>query len=565
MRIELRGRVQSVQLDPPASSVVSFHSLGGRFFSEMTRLPPGAYTARVQIMFSERAAGETVRVGVRSLMSGADLDHLELKATPENALLLDHLYLRFRLAEEQIIEIYGLAEANCASTLLRFITLVSADEGDDAESFALQGYHKPSIKDLKCVIFGTTAVCNASCLHCPTNKDYRRNFPHGCMNLELFTKILYELVEGGFPGWFLFGLFGEPLEDPLLEARLRLIKQLLPQARISIATNCGVYEPRKHAAVVALADDIGVHVEGISPEVYDRFMHPLKAERVFPKIVSLLSVAKDKQVHITTPVHKGNLAELPAIGKYFKGYGAGEPHFTQISNRSWEDGPWSQLSLLPVGGFCSPDNLKTFVVDWDGAVLGCCQDFSKSAQLGDLTQQSVTEVLNGKAWLELFEIHRTKNWCHKEACRHCRTDHYDSVQKMIEPLLAPGGDRSQRFSAKSFHVSPGVLRSAEGEIHVGKDVADGIVVYGPYQRLSPGRYRVSHFFDITNISSGTAYIELDIARDGIERTAHKRLPRPKTGPLEIDLDFEADGSVTEFRIAKAGIEFVHNGALVTRL
>jgi radical SAM protein with 4Fe4S-binding SPASM domain len=529
------------------------------------RLPPGAYAARVQIIFSEAAAGETVRIGLRSLAEGDDLDHLELKASPENALVLDNLYLRFRLTAEQTIEIYGHAEANCASTLLRFITLVSADEGDDAESFAFQGFHQPSIKDLKCVIFGTTSVCNASCLHCPTNKEYLRNFPHGWMNLELFTKILHELAEGGFPGWLLFGLFGEPLEDPLLQPRLRLIKQLLPEARISIATNCGVYEPQKHAAVVELADDIGVHVEGISPEVYDRFMHPLKAERVFPKIVSLLSVAKDKKVHITTPVHKGNLAELPAIVKYFEGYGAGEPHFTQIGNRSWKDGPWSQLSLLPVGGYCIPDDLKTFVVDWDGAVLGCCQDFSKSARLGDLTQQSVAEILNGKAWLEMFEIHRTKNWCQKEACRHCRTDEYDSVQAMVRPLLTPGGEPSQRFPAESFHVSPGVLRSAEGDIHVGGEVADGIVIYGPYRRLGPGRYRVSHFFDITNISSSGAYIELDIVNDDGESTARRSLPRPKAGPLEIDLDFDADGSVTEFRVAKAGIEFVHKGALVQRL
>src|SRR5207253_4571065 len=159
---------------------------------------------------------------------GPDLDHLELSATPGNALRLDHLYLRFRLDEEQTVELYGHAAANCSSTLLRFITLLSADEEKDEESFSFQGYHRPTVKDLNCVIFGTTAVCNASCVHCPTNKDYRKHFPHGYMALELFTKILEDLAADGFPGWFLFGLFGEPLEDPLLEERLRLIKRLLP-------------------------------------------------------------------------------------------------------------------------------------------------------------------------------------------------------------------------------------------------------------------------------------------------------------------------------------------------
>src|SRR5439155_4770047 len=283
------------------------------------------------------------------------------------------------------------------------ITVISQSHGEaDIADFNFQGYTHPSVKDLTCVIYGTTAICNASCQHCPTNKVHRRDFPHGSMNFDMFTRIVTELSDESYSGWFLFGLFGEPLEDPLLERRLRLIKELLPLATISIATNCGVYDPKKHACIVELADHIGVHVEGVSSEVYNRFMHPLKADRVFPKIISLLSIDQGKKVHITTPVHKGNLAEVANIHKYFEGYGAGEPHFTQIGNRSWEGGPWSQLALAPVGNWCTPDALRTLVIDWDGAVLGCCLDFSKANRLGDLTKQSIREVMNSKPWLDMF-------------------------------------------------------------------------------------------------------------------------------------------------------------------
>ena len=561
MRIELAGRVQNIRLDPPTDNSLPSHRLGGRFLSEIIRLPAGSYAARVQIMFSEAAAGETVRILVRSVATGKDLDHLELPATPENRLKLDDLYLRFRLEDEQSVEIYGHTDANCASTLLRFITLVSADEGLQEENFYFQGYQKPAIKDLNCVIFGTTAVCNASCIHCPTNKDYRRGFPHGRMDLQLFTNIVTELAAGGFQGWFLFGLFGEPLEDPLLETRLQLIKQHLPNSRISIATNCGVYDSQRHAFLVELADNIGVHVEGISPEIYNKYMHPLKAERVFGKIAALLSADKGQKVHITSPVHKGNLAELPAIRTYFAAFGAKEPHFTQIGNRSWEAGPWSQLSLVPVGGFCFPEDLRTFVVDWDGAVLACCLDFSRSARLGDLTKQSVAEVLNGSAWSEMFEIHRTKSWCQKEACSRCRGDHYDSVQKLVQAVLTPG-ERTWRFPAQSFHVSPGVVRTEDGSIKIDNDVANGIVIYGPYRPLDPGRFRVSHFVEITNADSRKASVELDVVEDAMRSTAYKKVPISKCGPLEIDLDFECSGAVTEFRIKKTGVQFVHRGAVV---
>jgi radical SAM protein with 4Fe4S-binding SPASM domain len=415
------------------------------------------------------------------------------------------------------------------------------------------------------VIFGTTAVCNASCLHCPTNKDYRRDFPHGYMNFDLFTKIITELAEGGYPGWFLFGLFGEPLEDPLFERRLRLIKQYLPKARISVATNCGVYDPQKHAFIVDLADDIGVHVEGIAREVYDRFMHPLKSDRVFPKIVSLLSIDKANKVHITTPVHKGNLAEIPSLRRYFETYGATDPHFTNIGNRSWEGGPWSELALAPVGGWCHPSDLRTFVVDWDGAVLACCLDFAKSARLGDLSEQSVNEVLNGAAWSEMFEIHRTKSWAKKPACSRCRCDQAHVVQDLVQTLLAPD-DRSQRLSARLFHLSPGVTRDDDGgRISVGEEAANGIVIYGPYRRISAGRYRVSHFLDVVKLGSPDGFIQIDIVEGGAKLIAFKGYPINRTGSMELDLEFESDGSITEFRVAKTGVEFVHKGALVHQL
>ena len=134
-------------------------------------------------MFYEAAAGETITVTARLPADGRILDQTTLGATPDNRAMLDDLYLRFDLAAEQNVEICGHAEAHCSTSLLRYLTLISSDdEALDPEAFSFQGVARPGISDLSCVIFGTTAVCNASCLHCPTNKDYRRDFPHGYMD-----------------------------------------------------------------------------------------------------------------------------------------------------------------------------------------------------------------------------------------------------------------------------------------------------------------------------------------------------------------------------------------------
>jgi radical SAM protein with 4Fe4S-binding SPASM domain len=564
MKLELHGRVQQIQLSVDKDATIPFHRLGGRFFSEIVTLPAGKYAARVQVMCSESASGDNIQVTARALASGKILDSLQVRSDSRQA--LDQLYLHFYVDERLRVELCGYTDANCASTLLRFITIVSANDDVEIspEAFYFDGYTKPAIRDLNCVIFGTTAICNASCIHCPTNKEFRRGFAHGYMDWALFERIIEELAENHFRGWFLFGLFGEPLEDPLLERRLRFIKQMLPQARISIATNCGVYDSGKHRFLLNLADDVGVHVEAINPDIYNRLMRPLTADRVFPKIISLLQSDSEKKVHITTPVHRGNLAEIGKIRAYFAGHGAGEPHFTQIGNRSWEGGPWAELSLLPIGGFCFPDDLRTFVIDWDGAVLACCLDFSKSAQLGQLTKQSISEVLNSKPWHEMFEIHRTKNWAQKEACSRCRTDKYDDVLKLIQPLVGPAHG-AHRFAATAFRTVTGVTRVGEDSIEVAREAADGIVIYGPYRRLDPGHYRVSHLIDVKGPVKKDDCIGLDIVNDGRNRTAIQNFPVLKCGPIELNLEFESDGSIMEFRIAKYGVGFAYRGAVIHQI
>lgn len=563
MRIELHDRVQRVQFDPAPVSPLPYRALGGRFFSEALRLPAGRYAARVQIMFSEQAAGETIRVGARLFASQVLLDQQEFEAIPQNRDKLDRLYLRFSLDEESTIEIFGHASANCATTLLRFITLLSTDGQVSEEDFYFQGYVKPAIKDLTEVIFGTTAVCNASCIHCPTNKEHRRGFPHGYMDFELFSRIIHELSAGSYAGWFLFGLFGEPLEDPLFEKRLRLIKELLPRSAIAIATNCGVYDPKKHDFILDLADTIAVHVEAVNPEIYNRFMHPLKAERSFPRILSLLSRNHDNKVYITSPIHKGNLSELTNIRDYFLSHGSAEPQFTQISNRCWEEGPWNQLSLAPIGGFCAPDYLKTLVVDFDGAVLGCCLDFSKSNRLGDLTTQSVAEVLDGPAWGELFDIHRTKDWCKKTACSRCRSDQPNEIQRIVQLMV--GGDKMQRFPASAFRLVPGIGRDDDGRSRIGQDAPNGTVIFGPYRRLDSGRYRVTHSVEVTGHRKRGAALELDILKDCSAKIAERKILVERRGGLELDLEFETDGGVIEFRIGQTGVEFIHGGAILAQL
>jgi radical SAM protein with 4Fe4S-binding SPASM domain len=565
MRIDISDRPQRLV---PAISGKFDANWGGQFFAEVVSLSSGAHTAKVQIIFSEFSNGEEITIRVRSLSRLATLAETKVKADLGNRRSMDEIYLSFSLPEYDDVEISGHCTANCSTTVLRYITIVDG-EGSDPEKFLFDDIGTPRIADIKVVNFGTTGVCNASCMHCPTNKDFRK-MPHGRMSMELFNKIIAELKDNGFSGEIRFGLFAEPLDDPLLKQRLEIIKNELPATAVSIATNCGLFDEKRHGFILDYANFIGVHVESVDPDVYNAYMDPLKADRVIPRVLSLLELAVRKgrpdAVGITTPVHKGNLAGLPKLYDFFSKYRSGIL-LTSLSNRCWEEGPYTKLSLAPFGGYCLPHFLHDdLFIDWDGALVPCCFDFSKSMTLGDLNTQSLQEVFRGEAWQAQYETFRGKRWSEKGACSRCRVDHHPTVQKYVAPFITTHTPERE-FSPIAFSANEPAIREEDGNIVVPEEAPDGIAIYGPYVRLPPGRYRIYSRIEVESFSKGTCYLELDVNADMKATVTEGRAYITELGPVVCPMEFALDrDALLEFRVRKVGpVRFRHSGAVVLSL
>ena len=566
MQIEIASQPQRLV---PATSGKFAANWGGQFFAETASLDSGDYTAKVQIIFSEYSAGEQVTIRVRSLSRRATLTETNITADLADRRKMDEIYLSFSLAEHDDIEISGHTEANCSTCVLRYITIVEGD-GSDPSKFMFDDIGVPRIADIRTVNFGTTGVCNASCIHCPTNKDTRKAMPHGRMSMELFRKIIAELAENEFLGELTFGLFAEPLDDPLLRQRFELIKSELPRCRMSIATNCGLFDARKHGFILDFATHIGVHVESVEPDVYNTFMDPMKADRVLPRVLSLLdlAVAKGKTscVQITTPVHKGNIAGLPKLSSYFSKYKS-SLELTGLSNRCWEEGPYAELSLAPSGGYCAPRSLHDNIfIDWDGALVPCCFDFSKSMILGELSKQSLQEIFRGEAWQAMYETFRGKRWSEKEACSRCRVDHQDTLEKYIAPFITTHAP-AREFSPLAFSFTERAVREPDGSIVSPVQAENGVVVFGPYVRLPAGHYRVHSHIEVEAFSDGISYLTLDANADMKGPIAERRVEISITGPLacSLELALERD-TLLEFRVRREGpICFKYTGAVLLNL
>jgi len=211
MRMDIESKPQFPKRD--ASSVFGSHA-SGEFFSEFVALDKGRYKARVHLLYSEFAKGEKLMISVLTAPSREVLARIEVYADPAHPESGDEIYLSFETKQEAGVEFLGHAAANFDTHLFRLITILNVDGAEPSREAFFRPVEegKFEISKLKVLNLGTTGVCNASCIHCPTNKLDRR-MAHGRMSMEVFTKLIDELSREQFTGEIRFGLFGEPLDD----------------------------------------------------------------------------------------------------------------------------------------------------------------------------------------------------------------------------------------------------------------------------------------------------------------------------------------------------------------
>jgi len=258
---------------------------------------------------------------------------------------------------------------------------------------------KGDLPDIRAVALGTTGTCNASCIHCPTGKASTANSPRGTMPMPIFRKVIDGIVENGLSveGHIAFGLFGDGLLDPDVVERARYVHGQVPDITLSVNTNGAAYHRERHAALFPYITVLALHCESLTPSTYDQLMTPLRFKNVFPKYERILRDFPGK-VHISVPVSRGNLGELGAIREWFMRRGAKSVAFDAMSSRCAQDrAVFDRLSLAPFRIRCTGAVTRDLIVDCDGVVLPCCNDFAREQPIGHLGLETFRETLSNLA------------------------------------------------------------------------------------------------------------------------------------------------------------------------
>lgn len=281
-----------------------------------------------------------------------------------------------------------------------------------------------AVPHIQSLILGTSGTCNASCIHCPTGKAATANSPRGTMPMELFRKIIDGIVDEGvaIDSHIAFGLFGDGLVDPLVMERAKYVHARLPDAILSVNTNGAAYNSARHAALFPYVTLLALHCESLTPETYDHLMTPLRAKNVFPKYDRILKNFPGK-VRVSVPVSRMNLGELGTMRAWFLERGAKEVVFDPMSSRCMQDRAlFDRLSLSPYPIRCDAQVTRDLIVDCDGLVLPCCNDFAREQPIGNLAYETFGETMTGLARQQFAEKMTRKEHDTIPLCTRCFGD-----------------------------------------------------------------------------------------------------------------------------------------------
>lgn len=229
----------------------------------------------------------------------------------------------------------------------------------------------------------TINQCNNTCSFCPVNvlKDKRI---HRQMTMELFERIILELVSLNYQGTINLFSNNEPLLDSLLLERLKLARKSLPNAYIFIYTNGLLMTPEKLMELLPYVNFIHINNYNTEPLL-------LSGHLKLQQILIANHVSEEK-----VEIHLRNKNECLSSRA---GNSPNRDSIAELSSPCIL--PFSQIVIRP-----------------DGQVSFCCNDAYGAYTMGDVSHESLSDIWYGKCFNKSREL-MLKGRSFQHPCKNC--------------------------------------------------------------------------------------------------------------------------------------------------
>jgi MoaA/NifB/PqqE/SkfB family radical SAM enzyme len=141
-----------------------------------------------------------------------------------------------------------------------------------------------------CLRIETTNVCNAKCVFCAYSKTRR---PKSIMPIRLFEKVAADYADMGGGAVNLTPIVGEPLLDPHLCDRLRILRANAAITRVGMVTNAIAwdrYSPADQRFILESLDRVEISIGGLDADSYRRMYRVDAFDRVRSAIHAMCDI-----------------------------------------------------------------------------------------------------------------------------------------------------------------------------------------------------------------------------------------------------------------------------------
>lgn len=248
----------------------------------------------------------------------------------------------------------------------------------------------------------TYAYCNARCIFCGY-KDMQRK--KGAMSRGLFHHIIDEVANWEQPMREINPVhYGEFFLNPDWKHILRYIQEKLPETRIAISTNGSQFDDEKIDKLVKIENIywLNFSVYGFFDDTYQRLMglNPDVKNQIEHAVQRIKNQRPDIRISVCTVGHPPFISELET--KLFTAHwGKHATVHPIISNQDMYPRLQKNYpSLLPC-----PSIYTSLMILWDGRVSMCCYDPNGRNIVGDVKEESILDIWNGKRVREFQRLH----------------------------------------------------------------------------------------------------------------------------------------------------------------
>lgn len=289
-------------------------------------------------------------------------------------------------------------------------------------------------------------ACNFRCKFCAIQYSKRQlTFQKECMKWDLYKKVIDDIKQFPEPIKMMrLTANGEPLINPLLPQMIRYAKETGVAEHIEIVTNGSLLSPKLNRELIESGlDRIRISVEAVDRNGYldisgfnldwDRFVENITdfynnrggCEVYIKTVDAAVDCEQKKEKFISTFGGICDKINIEHIIPIWTDYEEIAEDFRIEDKEGLHGHAIKNVDICPFPFY-------SCVINPDGAVTACCSDWERKLVMGNVINESIYDIWNGKKWraflIDMLRSGRKK--AYPNSCAKCQYPCFDAVDDL---------------------------------------------------------------------------------------------------------------------------------------